>query len=100
MSEHIRGSMIYSNVTISGHVSVGDLLALALSGVVLALGVWLIIVAGRRRGGNHATDLRRKFTGSWTGSIAGVGGLLIVGGVLLASSTVAAILTNLIRVTG
>ena len=100
MSVDIGGSMLYANVTITGHVGLVHLLVLALTGIVLALGVWLIILAGRWRERNHVTRSTRKPMGRWTGSIAAMGGVLIVGGVLLGSSTVAAMLSDLIRVTG
>jgi hypothetical protein len=87
-----------AKVELTGHVSTGDLLTLALAVLPIAIGVWLVLLTSRA----PAPDSRRSQARNarWRCLVAGAGGLFIVAGVLIGSSAIGSIVNDLIRVTG
>ena len=87
-----------AKVELTGHVSTGDLLALALALLPIGIGVWLVLLTSRSR----RPESRRSPAWSllWRCSVAGVGGLCIVAGTVIGSSAIGSIVNDLIRVTG
>jgi hypothetical protein len=90
--------LVEARVELTGHVSTGDLLALALAVLPVAVGVWLVLRTSRSPTPESGRSPARGVL--WRYLLAGAGGLLIVAGTLIGSSALGSIVNDLIRVTG
>ena len=90
--------LVEARVELTGHVSTGDLLALALAVLPIAVGVWLVLLTSRSPTPESGRSPARGVL--WRYLVGGAGGLLIVAGTLIGSSALGSIVNDLIRVTG